>query len=113
MPRRLFSSAALLPLLICVLLMCGSGAEANANEGGTPKTVVLFAAGVTELADPASPSKKQKFESFSAPSLVYVDGVVVAFAEAHYTNSTEKSRTSALPRGGRRPTQRRGRRGAP
>ncbi|RNE95232.1 trans-sialidase, partial [Trypanosoma conorhini] len=89
MPRRLFSSAAL-PLLLCVLICCGSyGAEANANDGGTSSRVVLFDAGVTEMTDPASPSNKQKFESFSAPSLVYVNGVVVAFAEAHYTNATE------------------------
>ncbi|RNE99118.1 trans-sialidase, partial [Trypanosoma conorhini] len=91
MPRRLFPAAAPLRFLLLVLLICGTScAEANAKEGGTLSRVDLFTAGVTEMTDPASPSDKQKFASFSAPSLVYVDGVVVAFAEAHYTNATDR-----------------------
>ncbi|RNE95828.1 complement regulatory protein [Trypanosoma rangeli] len=83
---QLFCFAMLLFLFL--LMMCGSSEAVNAN--GSNSRVSLFEGGVTEMTDAENSTMKQKFDSFFAPSLVSVNGVVVAFAEAHYKSATDE-----------------------
>ncbi|RNC49725.1 complement regulatory protein [Trypanosoma cruzi] len=84
MSRHLFTSAVL--LLLVTTMCCGSGA-ASTVEGNSEGTIIFK--GEESFSDSENKSLVQAFDSFRAPSLVYVNGVVVATVEAHYTNSTD------------------------
>ncbi|KAF8298981.1 putative trans-sialidase, Group III [Trypanosoma cruzi] len=84
MSRHFFRSAGL--LLLFVMMCCGSGAAA-AVEGNSEGKIIFK--GEESFSDSMNATLVQAFDSFRAPSLVYVNGVVVATVEAHYTNSTD------------------------
>ncbi|PWU95263.1 putative trans-sialidase [Trypanosoma cruzi] len=85
MSRRVFTSAVL--LLLFVMMCCGSGAAPNEASNSGKK--IIFQVNEA-FSDSMNATLVQAFHSFRAPSLVYVDGVVVATVEAHYTNSTDQ-----------------------
>ncbi|EKF28981.1 trans-sialidase, putative, partial [Trypanosoma cruzi marinkellei] len=82
MSRRVVTSAV---LLLVAIMFCGSGAvPTEASKSGDK---IIFQ-GEESFSDAENATLKQAFDSFRAPSLVYVNGVVVATVEAHYTNRT-------------------------
>ncbi|EAN84092.1 putative trans-sialidase [Trypanosoma cruzi] len=83
--RRVFDPAVL--LLLFVMVCCGSGA-APAEASNSGKKIIFQVS--ESFSDSMNATLVQAFHSFRAPSLVYVDGVVVATVEAHYTNSTDQ-----------------------
>ncbi|RNF00768.1 putative trans-sialidase [Trypanosoma rangeli] len=86
MYRHLFASAV---LLFCVLLMCGGGEAANAGKGTKLDEVELFKPGEMALSvggEENLPALSSVF-SVRGNSLVAVDGVLVAVAEAEHTAS--------------------------
>ncbi|EAN85953.1 trans-sialidase, putative [Trypanosoma cruzi] len=85
MSWRVFTSAV---LLLFVLMMCCGSCEASAAQENNLKTM-LFRKG-DSFDDSENKNMSQAFDSFRAPSLVVVNGLVVAIVEAHYTNSTDK-----------------------
>ncbi|EAN82255.1 trans-sialidase, putative [Trypanosoma cruzi] len=90
MSRHLFNSAVLL-----LLLMVCSGSGAASAEASNPRNGIIFKGG-DSFNDPETENLVQAFHSFRAPSLVYVNGVVVATVEAHYTNTTDKKSCVSL-----------------
>ncbi|PWU88261.1 putative trans-sialidase, Group III [Trypanosoma cruzi] len=90
MSRHLFYSAVLLLLVV----LCGTSGAASA-EASSPRNRIIFKGG-DSFNDPETENLVQAFHSFRAPSLVYVNGVVVATVEAHYTNTTDKKSCVSL-----------------
>ncbi|EAN91337.1 trans-sialidase, putative [Trypanosoma cruzi] len=90
MSRHLFHSA----VLLLLLMMC-SGSGAASAEASNPRNGIIFKGGDL-FNDPETENLVQAFGSFRAPSLVYVNGVVVATVEAHYTNTTDKKSCVSL-----------------
>ncbi|EKF33000.1 trans-sialidase, putative, partial [Trypanosoma cruzi marinkellei] len=86
MSRRMFASAVLL-LLVVMMMCCGGGAVPT--EASNSGNKIIFK-GKDSFSDSMDDALKQSFDSFRAPSLVYVNGVVVATVEAHYTNATNQ-----------------------
>ncbi|EKF29466.1 trans-sialidase, putative, partial [Trypanosoma cruzi marinkellei] len=84
--RHYFYSAVLL-LLVVMMMMCHSIGAAAAEENKLKTT--LFGKGDL-FNDTENKNMLQAFDSFRAPSLVEVDGVVVAIVEAHYMNATDE-----------------------
>ncbi|RNF23763.1 group II trans-sialidase superfamily [Trypanosoma conorhini] len=102
MPRRLFSAA--VPLLLVVLICCSYGAvhaEGNKPKGAQlPQSVELFVPSKTQVQANDGAGGETR-ASFRSPSLVRAGGVLVAFAEGHRphngagTNQPVVGRTSA------------------
>ncbi|RNC36893.1 trans-sialidase, partial [Trypanosoma cruzi] len=83
--RNHFYSAVL--LFLVVMKCCGSWEAEAAQENNLMAT--LFRKG-DSFDDSENKSMSQAFDSFRAPSLLVVNGLVVAIVEAHCTNSTDK-----------------------
>ncbi|EKF27379.1 trans-sialidase, putative, partial [Trypanosoma cruzi marinkellei] len=86
MSRCMFASAVLL-LLVVMMMCCGGGAVPTEASNSVNK--IIFK-GNDSFSDAENATLKQAFHSFRAPSLVYVNGVVVATVEAHYKNATDQ-----------------------
>ncbi|EKF28756.1 trans-sialidase, putative, partial [Trypanosoma cruzi marinkellei] len=69
-------------------MMC-SGGGAVPTEASNSGDKIIFK-GKDSFSDAETATLKQEFRSFRAPSLVYVNGVVVATVEAHYINNTDQ-----------------------
>nr|AAB49414.1 complement regulatory protein [Trypanosoma cruzi] len=91
MSRHVFASAVL--LLVVVMTSCSS--EATYGKEGNSRNGIIFEGG-DSFSDPETENLLQAFDSFRAPSLAYVNGVVVATVEAHYTNSTDNKSCVSL-----------------
>ncbi|KAF5224830.1 hypothetical protein ECC02_002135 [Trypanosoma cruzi] len=91
MSRRVFTSAVL--LLLVVMMSCSS--EATYGKEGNSRNGIIFKGG-NSFSDAENKLLVQAFHSFRAPSLVYVNGVVVATVEAHYTNFTDNKSCVSL-----------------
>ncbi|EKF27012.1 trans-sialidase, putative, partial [Trypanosoma cruzi marinkellei] len=66
---------------------CGGGAVPTETSNSRDK--IIFK-GKDSFSDAENADLKQEFHSFRAPSLVYMNGVVVATVEAHYINNTDQ-----------------------
>ncbi|KAF8294756.1 putative trans-sialidase, Group III [Trypanosoma cruzi] len=91
MSRHVFASAVL--LFLVVMTSCSS--ESTYGKEGNSRNGIIFEGG-DSFKDPETENLVQAFDSFRAPSLAYVNGVVVATVEAHYTNSTDKKSCVSL-----------------
>ncbi|RNF17377.1 trans-sialidase, partial [Trypanosoma conorhini] len=94
MPRHLFPFA-MLPLLLCALMCCGSSGAGTSVEGARKesKEVELFKQGETPVLAAGETSDKGRYQgvsSFFSHSLLDVNGVLVALAVGKH-NGTQQS----------------------